>query len=225
MKKELYKNRFFLIPVIIATIISIIVSSNHIHNTYSGIEDYSIWSIIGYIVMVSLILLAVTLVMCFISRIIIRKRLLEQYIEENKKEIEKLSLSVDKSKSVYDEINKGTLDYLWEGEDSESIMHWDYAERKQNAEEKKTDLYNNLSELAKINSKEYLFGNVIICLICSSVALVVNFVCSICIVLSNQEWYMILIAILVLGFLLCIPTILICWVVYHIVLSIIDNLP
>ena len=55
MKKELYKNRFFLIPVIIATIISIIVVYNHVQNTYSDIEDYSIWSNIGYIVMVSII--------------------------------------------------------------------------------------------------------------------------------------------------------------------------
>ena len=212
MKNE-HKDVGFRVITILFTIISVIISVKHAQNVRdSGVDD-SVWSIIGYVLLVSVVLFSVSAVSWFLIRGVIKDNYIDYYMEQNKDKLDTISMSEDKSTSVFDEINNRTLDNIWDGEDSESIQHWDYETKKRRADEKRNEIYRKSLDYANEKLKHDTSYNLIFCLICTGVAVIINLICRLVIVNGILS-----------GLLMLIPIGICIVVIIMVVIAIIDSI-
>ena len=153
-KKGSFIFRFMTITLIVASVMSIIIARK-IKTNGSTVD--SVWTLILYAIGISIGLFIVNHLFWLYLKFRIANKAKTESLKNNQSAIENAKLSIDRKDSVYYEIDNDTLGRIWEGEDSDTIKHWNYDERKQNAYEKIYEIHKSAESKGKSESNE--FGN------------------------------------------------------------------
>lgn len=166
VKIEKYMRIASIISVVISVIISLIIRM-------SGSNVSSAWILVLYAGIISIGLLIVNYFIWKHVKSLIAEEIKQKELDSKHRYIDMAKMSIDKSNSVYDEINSNTLYSLWEGEDKYTIEQWDYEGRKQKAEKWLSEIYHDAevkgNETSNKYKKEGIVTNIIYSILCSTI--------------------------------------------------------
>ena len=170
VKIEKYMRIASILSVVISVIISLIIRM-------SGSNVSSAWKLVLYAGIISIGLLIANYFIWKHVKSLIAEEIKQKELENKHRYIDMAKMSIDKSNSVYDEINSNTLYSLWEGEDKYTIEQWDYEGRKQKAEKWLSEIYHDAEVKGNETSNKYKKEGIVTNIIYSILFLTINACC------------------------------------------------